>query len=129
MDDKLVLIKFKRDDIPNAKENLMLMESDLYEIFKDVDFLYSIEIVEDINKKMDMMERRVNYEKEARPYVNMFLTRMSIDRLLEDDERFTKYLGEHCDDFSDLIKYSQIISNGWIKPKFDCINILLGKTF
>ena len=129
LDDKMVLIKFKRDDIPNAKENILLMEEDLYDIFKDIEFLYAMEVVDNIQLKMDMMERKVNYEKEARPYVNMFLTRMSLDRILEKDEKFQKYLETHCDDFSELLKYATIISSGWIRPKFDCIKTLLGNSF
>ena len=129
LNDKMILIKFKRDDIPNAKEHFLLMEEELYNIFKDVEFLYAMEVIDDINKKMDMMERKINYESEARPYVNLFLTRMSIERLLEKDEKFQNYLETNCGDFSDLIKYAQIISSGWIKPKFNCIDILLGNSF
>ena len=129
LNDKMILIKFKRDDIPNAKENLLLIEEDLYNIFKNVEFLYSMQVVDNIQLKMDMMERKVNYEPEARPYVNMFLTRFSLDLILDKDEEFQKYLETHCDDFSDLLKYSQIISSGWIRPKFDCIETLLGNSF
>ena len=71
------------------------------------------------------MDMEIQYFKSDRGIVNSFLAKISMILVMDKDKEFMDYLGENCGDFTDLIKYTQIISSGWIKPRFDAIKIIL----
>ena len=124
LDDKLVLAYINREY--TSKKFHILMNKDLFNIFNTIeDNIYNISEIDDIKMKMDMMKREINYEEENHLHVNKFIISLSLILLHDNKEDFEKYLNDNCENFEDLLKYATIISSGWIKPKFDCVKVLL----
>lgn len=126
MEDGLELVKISRDYIDSSC--LLLLDKKLLKIFKSIeDHIYKINIVNDMNKKIKMMEEKIQYYNKDRKIINNFLLKSCFLLIIENNIDFENYLNNHknVDDVEDLKKYILIIKYGWMKPKFDCINLML----
>ena len=122
LDDKLELVYVKQLFMGvNNYSFYLLMDRNLYDIFNKIqDPLYQMIIVSDDKLKMKFID-------EDRMAVNKFIVQSSL-LILQDDnisKEFRDYLNKNCENYEDLLKYATIISSGWIKPKFDCVDVIL----
>lgn len=127
-EDEMELIQVYRNDIKCNLKFHILMNKELVRIFKKLqDYVYSIEIVDNFELKMSLMEEGKYFRDGHKHYVNRFISSYSLILIQEKNEDFNKYLQINCDSdkFVELLQYAFINSSGWIKPRFDCIPILL----
>lgn len=131
LDDKLELIRIKLLYMGVAEEKgcFLLIDRNLLNIFENIDdSLFDIVKINDIKLKMRFIKKEEQYNLKDKYVINKFLLQNSILILNTENEntiKFRKYLDKNCENFSELLKYCIIIKNGWLKPKFNCVNILL----
>ena len=123
MEDGLDLLKITRNDISEDYSSfLILVDKELTIFLKSIeDYVYDIEIL-DIKLKMEFMERRYWYHPHKK-FVNIFLIKCSL--ILLDNPLFLNYLVDTYEEekYQDLLKYYKISKSGWLKPKFNILNL------
>jgi hypothetical protein len=129
MDDGMEMVYIKRNDLPNDNGFYILMARELLNIFQNIeDYVYDLEIIDNIKKKIEWMERKQQYLPKDEKIVNKFIVKSSIVILIDNNDnsiKLRKYLKDNCKNYKDLLRYAVIIKSGWIKPKFNCVKVLL----
>lgn len=124
MEDGLDLLKISRNDIEFPTPTFILVENKLTIFLKTIeDYVYDIEIL-DINLKMKYIEQGRWYNEVDKRVVNKYLLNCSLI-LLDNNEEFLDYLRKTYNEekYDDLLKYYLIKKNGWIKPRFNILNL------
>lgn len=127
MDDHLKLIKVYDGHCTCCNSLLyILLDEELFHNFQNVkDYIYTIEEVKDTLKKDNFIKHKIQYVKKDENRVNNFLIKMSMVLLHDQNDQFINYLKNHIKQHDIIFDYHKIIQKGWLKPKFNCVNIFL----
>ena len=106
-----------------------VVDDKLLELIKSIEKLMDFHHLDKVDGNMDIKMMFVQLEKNYNQSDNKMLNkyfRLVIKHLFKHNEKnITDYLKNHIKDSEDLIKYGLIMKNGWLKPKFNIIEVLL----